>query len=309
MTLRITISIVLWLAFARCAAAQNGGFDILTIGPNSEALGLSETVSANLLGASDIYSNPANLNFEPSSSINADYSLWIAGLRNAHFAVHFKRDKSSLAFGLLASEADDFQLRQRPGPTQGSFAVSYLSLAGAYAYKINNLSAGITFQYLHEELYIYDANGYAVSAGFSSQWLEERLRISAGLQNMGRLNNLNATGTQLPSLFRTGFEVELFEFRPSGNKSLPLKVSVLADYVQALETGESISRDRYFNMGLNIGVAEHIDLRAGYKTGDTDRPFSFGTGINLDMITVNYAIIPFKTGFGTVHSIGLSYRF
>jgi len=36
---------------------------------------------------------------------------------------------------------------------------------------------------------------------------------------------------------------------------------------------------------------------------------SFGTGVILNNITANYALIPFETGFGTVHSVGIGYRF
>ncbi len=306
---RTLIPVILILSINGAVYSQNGGFDILTIGPNTKALGYNEAVSAQLLGASNLYSNPANLNFEPSSSINADYTLWIAGLRNTHFAAHFKRDHSSFAFGLLASEADDFELRNRPGPSQGGFTVSYLSIGGAYAYRIGNISAGITFQYLHEELYIYNAGGYALNGGISSQWMEGRLRISAAVQNMGSIDKLNTEGTELPEMIRGGFEAKLFNVVPPKHKDLPISVSLASDYVYLLHTVTPAALKGYLNIGLNVNVSGTIDVRAGYKTGETDRPFSFGTGITLNDLTANYAFIPFQTGFGTVHSIGLQYGF
>lgn len=297
------------------AFSQGTGFEILTTGPNSEALGLNEATAASLLGASSIYTNPANLAFESSSGFNADYSLWIGGLTNTHAAVHFKREKSAVAFGLLASEADDFELRSRPGPSQGSFSVSYLSLAGAYAFSYKNLALGTTFHYLREELYIYNASGYALNAGLSSHWFDRKLYISAALQNLGRMDLLNNERTQLPANLRGGINAKVFAIADGENR-FPVSVSLLSDIVYPLneengsESSNTISRDEvFFNIALSIEAANIITLRGGYKTGSTSRSFSFGTGILLNNITANYALIPFETGFGTVHSLGIGYRF
>lgn len=297
------------------AFSQSTGFELLTTGPNSEALGLNEATSATLLGASNIYTNPANLAFETTSGFNADYSLWIGGLTNTHAAVNFRRDNSAIAFGLLASEADDFELRSRPGPSQGSFSVSYLSLSGAYAFSYQNLSLGAAFQYLREELYIYNASGYALNAGLSSHWFDKKLYVSATLQNLGKMDELNNARTQLPTNLRGGFKANVFDIADDAN-SFPISVSLLSDIVVPLneenvsESNNTISQEKaYLNIALSVKAANIITVRGGYKTGSTARSLSFGTGILLNNITANYALVPFETGFGTVHSVGIGYRF
>lgn len=298
------------------ALAQDGGFGILTIGPNTHALGINEAGTAALLGASDIYTNPANLVFESGSGLNADYMLWIGDIRNSHAAASFKKNNRAIAFGLLASEASDFELRgNQAGPSQGTFSFSYLSLAGAYAYQVKSFSLGASFQYLREEAYIYNASGFAINAGISSRWIDNRLTISAALQNWGEMDDLNSTPTTLPTQIRAGFHAYLFTIVPPKNDEFPIAVSLLSDVVDPLNqkrdkaSAFDTNRDPYFNIGLNLEVADVVSLRGGYKTGNTDRPFAFGTGIHIDKVTADYAIIPFKTGFGTVHSIGLSYIF
>lgn len=297
------------------ALSQGTGFELLTTGPNSEALGLNEATSASLLGASNIYTNPANLAFETTSGFNADYSLWIGGLTNTHAAVNFRRDNSAIAFGLLASGADDFELRSRPGPSQGSFSVNYLSLSGAYAFSYQNLSLGASFHYLREELYIYNASGYALNAGLSSQWFDKKLYVSAVLQNLGKMDELNNDRTQLPTNLRGGFKAKVFAIADDAN-SFPISISLLSDIVIPLneengsESNNTISQERaYLNIALSFKAANIITVRGGYKTGSTARSLSFGTGILLNNITANYALIPFETGFGTVHSVGIGYRF
>lgn len=314
---KIFIVALLWaLSFSR-APAQGTGFELLKTGPNTEALGLGEATTAYLLGASGLYTNPANLAFENSSGFTADYTLWIGGLTNTHAAINFKRDRSAIAFGLLASDAGDFELRNRPGPSQGSFSVSYLSLAGGYAYGYHNFAIGASFQYLREELYIYNASGYSFNAGISSHWLNRRLYVSAALQNAGKMDKLNTEETRLPTLFRGGINARLFEIT-AGESDFPITFSLLSDLVMPVhdtETSNSNSSNTleqesaYLNIGISVTAAEIITLRGGYKTGETVRPLSFGTGILFNNVSANYAIVPFETGFGTVHSIGIGYRF
>lgn len=308
---------ILLLALAAApllSRGQSAGFDMLTIGPNTEALGLNEATGSLLLGASNIYSNPANLALEDASSLNADYSLWIAGLNHTHVAANFKNSNRAIAFGLLAEQADDFELRSRPGPSEGSFSVSYLSLAGAYAVSYKNFAAGFSAQYLREEIYIYDASGYAINAGVSSHWLQKKLFISAAFLNTGKMKALNLEETPLPTLFRAGFYAELLNIAADSDVSFPIALLLSSDLVLPMQnsnntTGSDASDDPHLNIGISVNAAGMITLRGGFKTGDTERPLSFGLGIDVERIKINYALVPFKTGFGTVHSIGLGYNF
>ncbi|NGP76228.1 PorV/PorQ family protein [Balneolaceae bacterium YR4-1] len=316
MNLKIIFFITLLFTLGHIfASAQSTGFELLTTGPNTEALGLGETTTAYLLGASNLYTNPANLAFEPSSGFNADYSLWIGGLTNTHAAVNFKRNRSAIAFGLLASQADDFELRSRPGPSQGSFSISYLSLSGAYALNYRNLAIGASFQYLREELYIYNASGYAINAGISSHWFNRKLYVSAALQNAGKMDELNTEATRLPALVRVGINARIYELG-TGENDFPVSISVLSDVVIPVNndpmnntTNTHEQDEAYLNFGISVTAADILTLRGGYKTGETTRPLSFGTGIILNNITANYALVPFETGFGTVHSIGIGFTF
>jgi len=312
---RLLLFISLLLFSGLSCFGQGTGFELLRTGPNTVALGLNETTSTYLLGASDIYSNPANLAFETASGFNADYALWIGDLTNTHAAVHFKKNNGAIGFGLLASEAGDFELRDRPGPSQGSFSVSYLALSGAYAQSFKNIAIGATLHYLREELYIYNASGYAFNAGISSHWLDKQLIVSAVMLNMGKMDKLNNDRTSLPSRLKGGIQAKVYQTN-SRTDGFPLTFHLLSDLVIPLdgdnvpsETPSDTSEDAYLNIGFSTRLANMVSLRAGYKTGQTARPLSFGLGVALSQIKINYALVPFETGFGTVHSVGLGYRF
>lgn len=302
------------LGAAGPSPAQTSGFDILKFGPNAHAMSINEAGTAVLLGPSDLYMNPANLALEPSSALSADYTLWIADQNLSHVAVNFKREQSAIAFGIISSAGDDFEFREQPGPSQGTFSFTYLSLAGAYAYRVGRFSAGLAAQYLFEEAYIYRASGYAFNAGVSAEWWDDRLRTGITLSNLGRMNDLNNRATPLPTRLKGGFSLYLFEFSSPGDDNFPIGVTLMADYVYPIEDADlqDTSYDpteSFVNAGLAFDVAELIHLYAGYKSGDTERPLSAGAGVDFEAISFNYGLVPFSTGYGTVHSIGIRYRF
>lgn len=304
-----------FLFLGSSTTAQDSGLDILSIGPGTQAMGLNEAVTAELLGASSLYSNPANLAIENSSTLNADYTLWIGDLTNTHAGINLRKNQRALAFGFLTSEADNIPLRgNQPGPPDGTFNISTVSLSGGYAYRIGPLALGITLQYLREEYYIFNASGYTANLGTAGEFMNGRIRIGAALLNLGNMNKLRNQSTELPTTFRTGFSAKLISFTPPQSKSFPISIALKNDLIYPLKdspqtTQTESSNNLYTNIAVEISLANIIALRTGYKTGDTVRPWSAGLGLDMESISANYAVIPFKTGFGTVHSLGLSYRF
>lgn len=294
--------------------AQQSGLDFLTIGPNAKALGFNEAVTAELLGASSLYSNPANLAFENSSSLNVSYALWIGDLYYTNAGINLRKNNRALAFGFLSSQVDAFPLSNEIGAPEGPFTANSFSLSGGYAFRMGPVALGATLQYLREEYYIYNASGYAASLGASARFWDDRLHIGTSLLNLGEMTELRSESTPLPTTFRAGYDIELFTFTPPQNVELPVVVSLKNDVVFPLHSAKGTTqshaaKDAYTNIALEFNIVDTISLRTGYKTGDNARHWSAGAGIFTNSFSVNYAIIPFETGFGTAHSIGLQYRF
>lgn len=307
--------IFIWGLSYPLMAQQTSGMDFLNIGPNAYALSLSDAQTATLLGPSDLYTNPANLALEKRSSIGADYTFWILDTHNSHAAGNFMKGNHAFGFGVLSSQVNDLQIRDNPGPSDGSFSVGYLSLAGAYAFKYKMFSLGATAQFLSEDYLANRASGYAFNVGISSEWLNKRIHVGAAVLNMGRMNRLLGARTPLPTNARLGISAQLVEFTTPGDNDLPVLVALHADAVKPIEDykkSDSITfnqNDIHFNIATSIQVADIFDLRAGYKTGNTERHVSFGAGFWVSDLLFNYSVVPFSGGYGTVHSIGVQYYF
>lgn len=313
---KLLLFILLLFISTRLNAQDTGsGLDFLNIGPSSRLLAISEAATATLTGASAIYTNPSLLANEPSSSLDANYTLWIAEVNNQFAAVNLVRRPYAVAFGVYSSRADEFEARNGPGDPSGLFSIGYLSLAGAIAFDFGPLSAGITGQYLREEMLEFRANGYAMNAGINSAFFENRIRAGLSLNNIGKMESLNDQSTQLPATLNAGIHADVIEFSTPGENDLPVLISLHAGWNKPIEdntTSDFTSGnpdDRFVSMAVSVDAANLIFLQSGYRFGPTERPFSVGAGLLLDPVRVNYALIPFSTGFGAAHSFGLQFYF
>jgi hypothetical protein len=312
------LSILLLVAAQHVFAQSNGqgnGFEVLSIAPTPFALSKAEAATATPDGAASIYSNPALLAYNNSSSIDLGYSFWIANVNNIFGGVNFKKGKRAVAFSFYTSGADDYQQYNQPGDPNGTFSVQYISIAAAYAYDFNYFSAGGAVQYLNEEIFTYRANGYAFNFGLATKFQQDKIRLGASITNLGEMGKLNIRSTPLPTNLKIGTSADLIEFTAPKNNHLPILLTVYADFVHPLQEtngkdyADYKSSENYFNLGASLTVADVIQLSGGYKTQNNVRPISFGAAFNTEEITFNYALIPFNTGYGTVHSIGIQYKF
>ncbi len=299
----------------------NTSLPFLNIGPDAYSLGISEARTATLTGAADIYSNPANLAMEEKSSLSASYTFWIADTRISHASVNFRRKNDAIAFGILTSSVNNLEARQQPGPANGTFSMQDFSIAAAYARRFGPLSVGANIMYLYEQFYQQNAGGYAFSAGTSVNLLQKRLRLAASVRNIGRMGILNDTRSELPANFNFGAHTKIIQFSTPGNTEIPVLISASADYTKPLKNraltsntsttaGLNSLQNGFVSAGLNVSISELIDLRGGYRfEKNAARSFSAGLGLITNGIHIDFAFVPFETGYGNAYSVGLRYYF
>lgn len=313
--MRTFLTITFLFLLSTASYSQGTGFEVLGISPTPFSLSKAEATTSVSDGSASIYLNPALLVYNPTSSIDLGYSFWIANISNIFGGVNFKKENRAFALAFYTSGADDFEQRDNPGPSNGDFSIQYTSLSAAYARDFGYFSLGGAVQYLNENNFTFRANGYAFNFGAASRFLDDMVRVGASVSNLGEMEELNIERTPLPSNFKIGTSADIVRFNPPKNDDLPVLVTLFADYVHPLQETSNkdftdfSSRDPYFNIGIGFTIAEALQVSGGYKTEDNARPISFGAAFDTDELTFNYALIPFNTGYGTVHSIGIQYKF
>ncbi len=297
------------------AQETGSGLDFLNVGPSAGLLAINEAGTAALIGTSSIYTNPAMLAFEPQSSAEVNYTSWISEVNNQYGAVNLKSGKYAIAAGVYSSNADNFEARDVPGPSQGTFSIRYLSIAGSLARNFGPVSAGVTGQFIREEVFQFTANGFAFNMGLAASFLDERIRAGVSIVNLGEIGELDVESTTLPVNLRVGLHGDIANWSSPLGNDLSILLSLDFDYIQPLEDNPAsdfanASGDSpFFNTALTARIADLVELKGGYKFGPTERPASFGTSFLITPLRINYALVPFTTGFDTVHSIGIQYYF
>ena len=309
------------LGAGKVLAQQTTSLPFLTIGPDAFSLSTGEARTAVLNGASDIFTNPANLALEKKSSVGASYTLWISDTRISHASANILKGNQAFAVGVLTNTVNHFEARQVAGPSQGTFSLKNFAMAAAYSRKIGPVSFGASALYIYQSFYQASAGGYAFSFGASGNILPNRLRLSAALLNTGKMNKLNDQASRLPTSFNAGIWTRLIQFATPGYNEIPISIAASADFTQpvnetnidATATGSTDYKQQkngFVTTGVNVTVAGLIDLRAGYRfLKSSAREVSFGLGLQTNGIHMDFAYIPFNTGFGNAYSVGLKYYF
>lgn len=312
----ISLLLLFTLVFTTVYSQDTGsGFDLLNIGPSARSLSMSQATTAKAIGPASIFSNPALLALDSGSSVEVNYTLWISNENNQFAGFNYRKNQTAYAVALFNSGSDNFEARDTAGESAGFFSVGYLSIAGALAHRFGPLSLGVTAQYLREEVFQFRANGFAFTGGLSAQFLDERVTAGLSINNLGDMESLVEQSTKLPASLNIGLNIDLVEFTTSGFNDLPVLISFITDWKKPLEEVAVIGafdgdpNDDFFTLALSVNAGDLLYLQSGYRFGSTERPMSFGLGFMTNPIRVNYAIVPFSTGFGTVHSFGIQYYF
>lgn len=302
----------------KAQSISQGGMDFLSIAPNTRALSLGDVQTALINGSASLFTNPAAMAWEDKSSVDGTYTLWISDSQLSFAGAQFKPSSTpnqSWGVALFNSSVQDLEARIQPGPSNGSFDVSYLAIAVGYSYKWRNVSMGASGMYLHEDYLANRASGWAINFSFLTSLLSDRIRIGGGLFNFGRMEPLIAERSAIPGALRGGLQADVLQFSIPNQPDWPILISVLGELRLPFKNTYTDSfsdwklDDTETTAGLEIDVAELVYLRTGYKFGSYNRHFHAGAGIRWQDLGFDYAIIPFETGYGTAHSLGVQYYF
>ncbi len=317
MNLRYYKAYLIWLCTVilspNLVHAQSGGFQLLGIGPDPVTLSLSEAITAKSTAGTAIFMNPANNAQLSSLSASASHTFWLNTSGNTYFSVHTPGRFGVFSIGVLTSSVNNIEARQVPGSPTGQFDVSYYAFAGSFATNFGPVSIGVTGMYLYEELYNLWATGYGLSGGITTSLLDDRLRIGSSFLNYGEMEILVEQRSPLPTMWKSGVWSRILQVSTLGSSEIPLSVALSADFTVPLNEdgssdGATAITEPWISTGMEVVVSELISIRSGIRTGETKRRFSAGLGIEQGNFRFDYAYVPFETGFGVTHSLGITYR-
>jgi len=263
---------------------------------HATAAATGEAFVADSAQFSSSFLNPANVFSGSSVNIIVSHTQWIQDVQTDVVGACLPLLSGSFGFTVVDASVDGIEVRDIPGPPVATFDSRSTVFQGTYAMPITDgLIAGLSAKYIYEKIYVDQASGYGVDLGATYTLPVEGLSVGASVTDLGALAQFRYERNDLPSRYELGGTYAM--------DILGLNSRLALGYRSALKTDDS---------GLLVGLESSYEssfiVRAGYMTGFDTRGFSAGLGIRYLFVTLDYAYVPFSSGFGNANIISLDFR-
>lgn len=281
------------------------GGQFLKIGIGARATAMGSAFVSVADDASAIYWNPAGVARIYKNVVNVNHSAWLADISFTQaayvFHVGFLPGTFAVNARSLYMDAQPVRTVFRPDGEGRSFDAGDIAFGVTYARSLTDkFSAGISANYVQSTLASYQASAYTFDFGTLYDTGYRSLRIGMSIQNLGSDMKFIEDTVKMPSVFRVGMSMSLYE-------DATHRVLSSAEFSHPPDNNERA------NWGVEYGFKEFFFLRGGYLFKYDLERFSAGMGFKVPSslnseATVDYSYQDMST-LDAVHRISVDFRF
>ncbi|MFL3007036.1 MAG: PorV/PorQ family protein [Candidatus Neomarinimicrobiota bacterium] len=296
------------------------GFQFLSISSDARSGGMADAMTTIHSNSVALFFNPAGLSRQNQFfDINFSSNEWIAGIK--HDAVSFSFSPKNgqygcLGFSLLNVDYGELQGTMVWDNDQGfidteKFSPSALAFGIGYGRALSeNFSVGAhvkkAYQYLGNNVVpvtdssnvVEDNVANAAAFDFGTIYITDWHGFTFGMsvRNFSEEVEYAYDSFQLPLTFRVGGSIDALSFFPSLSDKQSLKM--------AIEALHPRSHPERVNLGLEYSFMGIGQLRLGYLFNYDQRDLTYGAGVKLGPLKIDYALTPFGV-FDSVSRISI----
>ncbi|MCK5738213.1 PorV/PorQ family protein [bacterium] len=289
----------------------------IDLGAQATAMGGAAVAMAS--DASVLYWNPAAAAQLKRPSLSLTHITWPADIQYEFLGyVHHLPRGGSLGLSMGMLHMADMAVTDEYHPTgTGEFFRYHDSFAAlTYALKMTNrFSFGVSVKYVREDMAEIVMDGWMMDLGTFYWTGYKSLRFAVSLLNFG--NDLEASGTYWqpnadgslsrekyasfapPTTFRVGVAMEAIE-----RENITLTTSFQINH--PVDNAENAA------FGLDCALMKHLHLRAGYRVNYDEEAFTFGAGVQTQILNrdfvLDYAFKDFEN-LSSTHQFSLGFHF
>lgn len=290
--LMVIVSVLIPSGAMIAQTTHKSGLILLTEPVGARSAALSGALSAVSDDQTSIYLNPSAVVFLAKKDFVLSHHSAIAGIRQFHSGWAYGNGRTGIGLTLGIHTAGGFETRT--GPTTnpiGTFNLFEFNAGLTLGRRIKDeLSAGFTARFLHEDLEADRASGFAVDVGATYQPKDQPFAIAASILNLGRMDELDQVRSPLPREIRVGVSWHNRRLLVSSDLRIP----------------------RFGSTSVAVGVeftpAAPFSLRTGYQSGHDTRSLSYGLGLSRRNWRIDYSFVPSYLGLEESHQISLGIR-
>ncbi len=325
----VRVFILILLFGANFLFAQQGSTaaQFLKIGVDARSAGMGEAGIADVSDVSAVFWNPARLVYVPGISVMLSHLNWIGEISHNFAGLVLPLRNSVIGINLIVLDLGETEITtlEQPRGTGSFYDASDFSLGITYSrWMTDKFSVGISAKYIRQSIRNEVANGIAFDIGTSLNVGISGLNIAMALTNYGagmRMRGddliipfspgpaatpikaqLETLEFPLPTNFRIGIAFQLV-----GPKSV-FMASESSQLLAVIDGNHPIDEVERGNFGLEYSWREMAMLRVGYKYRYSEQGLTFGGGVRLLKISIDYALTRFGL-LGNVSRFTASIRF
>ncbi len=297
------------------------GFQFLSVSSDARSGGMADAMTTLHAGSVSLFHNPAGLSkqerrFEVSFSSNN----WIAGIKHDAFSLSISPKNGllgTLGFSLLNVDYGEIQGTMVWDNDQGYidtevFRPSAFAVGFGYGRSLSkNFSVGAhfkkAFQYLGKNVVpvsdsvkvVQNSVANSIAFDFGTIYITDWNDFTFGMSIRNFSNEVQYAydAFQLPLTFRIGCSIDILNLVSSIGK--PHSILVAVDALHPRSYSERV------NIGLEYSFMNYITARIGYLHNYDERSLTYGAGVNLGFLSIDYALTPFGV-FDSVNRIGVN---
>jgi hypothetical protein len=277
----------------------DAGALFLRLGMGARASGMGEAFTAVAEDASAVYWNPGAMSAVLGTRLMFTHNEFLQSMRLEQLALTHETEYGTIGLGFTGLYMDEMD-RYEDVPSEvplGTFAAYDVSFTLAFSrYILPNLSIGLAAKPIYEKIDETTSTGLAFDAGLYHVSRIPGVKFAAVASNVGSSMKFVEEKFALPRVLKIGGSYE--------RRFESLKGDLLAT-VDALFPNDGPARQ---HVGAEFGYDRRAFVRAGYKNGYDSQGATFGIGVRLRQLDVDYGVIFGSNNLGDSHRISLSLR-
>ena len=285
-----------WLGLAQTARAGGGAaWTEIPMSPRIASLGRIVTVGARPWEAPLV--NVAAIAGGRGDALAVSRVAWIQGVRAQQAVFVHSGGRLSLALWAGLLEVPGIERRTARDELIGEFTAHHVRAGAGMARSLGRgVEVGLAVEWLFQKIDVYEAGAISVDLGLRKDDLPAGLAAALAVRGLPLTESLGQGGLS-PT---TGISAGLAWWFAVGERADAFRLEVDALYAE----GGSFRAAG----GLEVRPVRALELRLGYLSGLDLQGFSFGLGLRMARFCIDYGYLPFRQGFGNVHSFGVALR-
>jgi hypothetical protein len=297
---RLVLAVVLIFIWTVVVQAEPSAMRSLLIHTSPKVSSLGDACSA-VPDAICAEVNPAAIGFTQGTLIAFSHTRWFEDIDLGAFDIYAASPRHGFGVSLVGLGSGSLEKYTVHDHYEGTFRVYDVYVNALYSYRVMPaMTLAVTGRVVYQKIDWESATGFAFDLGglyvTPEPYLGGVWGFGLAARNLGPSVTFMDGSSDLPYTFQGGVS-----YSP---RWLPDQVSALL----ALDYKKTRYEDGSPLAGLEIGIADVVALRVGSRLNYSLGDMTFGAGVRIKNIMIDYAYVDYSELLGSTHRMALSFN-